>query len=90
MKRFAVLLLSLALLSACERRAESSASAGADFVVDRLFVHDGCTVYRFKDGGSARYFSRCDGAAFSGVSWSESCGKGCTRQVHVPTAGRGD
>ena len=90
MKRIAVLLLSLALLSACERRAESSASAGVDFVVDRLFVHDGCAVYRFKDQGNSRYFSRCDGAASSGTSWSESCGKGCTRQVHVPTAGRGD
>jgi hypothetical protein len=29
-----------------------------------VFVHDGCTMYRFNDGGSIRYFAHCkDGSA---------------------------
>ena len=67
MKRLSILLALLGLLAACDKPAESSVSAGVGFVVDRLFVHDGCTVYRFSDGGSKRYFARCDGAVSSDV-----------------------
>ena len=55
--------------------------------VDRLFDHDGCTVYRFRDG-ETRYFVKCrDGSART--EWSEryQCGKSvCTRPVAIPSA----
>ena len=75
------------LLAGCEKKpAEetSSTGVGGKFRVERLFTHEGCTVYRFEDYYT-RYFARCDGAASSGVEWSESCGKSCTRPVTVPT-----
>ena len=86
MKKYIIILTSVVVLLGCQKPAESSASAGVDFRIDRLFTHDGCTLYRFKDAGDLRYFSRCDGADSAEVSWHESCGKGCSRQMSVPTA----
>lgn len=64
---------------------EASAQAGVDFKVDRLFTHDGCTVYRFHDGLYGRYFTKCEGSASASTSWVESCGKNCTRPMDIPT-----
>ena len=76
-------LAALAMVAGCEKPAESVAHTGAGFTVERLFTHDGCTVYRFSDP-SKRYFTRCDGiAAQSTTTWQESCGKNCTRPVEV-------
>jgi len=90
MKRsaLALVLAGLALAGCLERRPpEARANAGVAFQVDRLFTHDGCTVYRFVDEGYSRYFTRCTGAASAGAAWRESCGKNCTRSVEVPTGG---
>lgn len=90
--RAAITLAAMVLLAGCmeAKQAESSAAAGVEFRVDRLFTHDGCTVYRFTDAGyNSRYFARCDGAVSSDASWSEShqCGKTrCKRPMNVPTA----
>jgi len=51
MTRPALGILLLATLAGCQGEAESTTRAGADFKVDRLFQVDGCTVYRFHDGG---------------------------------------
>ena len=72
-------ILALALLAGCSKPAETSTSVGVKFVVDKLFTHEGCTVYRFEDGGSKRYFTNCNGS----TSWQENCGKNCTRQVGI-------
>ena len=69
----------LLVLAACTKPAETSTPANANFAVDTLFTHHGCTVYRFYDGGHARYFTDCKGQ----TSWSETCGKNCTREVGV-------
>jgi hypothetical protein len=29
--------------------------------VELLFEHDGCRIYRFRDGAPMHYFARCDG-----------------------------
>lgn len=88
MIRAAITLAALVLLAGCktDKVPEASAHVGGGYQVDRLFTHEGCTVYRFVDNGYNRYFSRCDGAAASEVSWAEGCGKGCTRYTSVPTA----
>ena len=77
------------VLAACSKPAEHSAPAGVGFNVDRLFTHEGCTVYRFDDAGEYRYFTKCDGAASSSSSWSEArpCGKSqCRDAREIPTA----
>jgi hypothetical protein len=74
-----LIILAVIALAGCSKRAEISTSVGADFVVDRLFTHEGCTVYRFSDGGYSRYFTNCSGSA----SWRESCGKNCNREMNV-------
>lgn len=86
MKKSIIALALLAALTGCnEKAAEASSAAGVEFRVDRLFKHDGCTVYRFDDGGRSRYFAKCEGAATSHMEWRESCGKNCTRPVDFPT-----
>lgn len=87
MSREAIILTALVLLAGCksERIPEASAPVGVGYRVDRLFTHEGCTVFRFVDGGYSRYFTRCDSAAAAGVSWTESCGKNCTRTESIPT-----
>lgn len=55
------ILLTALLLSGCYKDPESVTPAGRDFQVATLFTVDGCTVYRFADGGRAVYFSNCKG-----------------------------
>lgn len=47
--------------------------------LELLFTERGCSMYRFVDAGHFRYWADCRGSVQS--SWSESCGKGCTRTV---------
>lgn len=78
MKRILVLAAILAL-AGCSKPAETSTSVGSEFVVDTLFTHEGCTVYRFNDGGNNRYFTNCSGS----TTWRENCGKNCTRNMNI-------
>ncbi len=66
-------------LTGCSKPAETSTSVGREFVVDKLFTHEGCTVYRFEDAGSKRYFTNCSGS----TTWREGCGKNCTRDMNI-------
>lgn len=85
MMRAAFILAAVLAVSGCTNQAESSTAAGVEFQVDRLFTHDQCTVYRFRDGGTSRYFARCEGTAATGsTTWRESCGKNCSRDMGVP------
>ena len=78
MKKFLTVLAVLAL-TGCGKPAETSTSVGREFVVDTLFTHEGCTVYRFVDHGNSRYFTNCQGS----TNWTERCGKGCNRQMGI-------
>lgn len=71
-------------VAACAKPAEQTKTVGNGFNVERLFTHEGCTVYRFDDGGRNRYYTKCD--TQSNVSWSEYCGKSCTRDVAISTS----
>lgn len=76
------------VLAGCGEKPVSTAPTdNAAIKVERLFDHDGCTVYRFYDAGT-RYFVKCrDGS--TRTEWSESypCGKSmCRRDVAVPGA----
>ena len=79
MKTVLIMTLLVLSLTGCERLAESSTPAGKGFVVEKLFTHEGCTVYRFADSGRSRYFTNCNGT----TSWVESCGKGCVRDAGI-------
>ena len=83
-KKSLLALAARAMVAGCEKPAESVAHTGVGFTVERLFTHEGCTAFRFEDGGRSRYFTRCDGiAAQSTTTWQESCGKNCTRPVEI-------
>ena len=73
-----LIILAVALLTGCGKPAETSTAVGKEFVVDKLFTHEGCTVYRFSDGGNARYYTNCGSTA-----WTRQCGKGCVRQEGI-------
>ncbi len=74
-----IAILFVAVLAGCAKQAETSSNVGTEFVVDKLFTHEGCTVYRFTDYGNPRYFTNCAGT----TAWQENCGKSCTRQMSV-------
>lgn len=79
---YATLLLAL-LLAGCNRSPISTASTdNHEVAVDKLFTHEGCTIFRFSDGGYDHYFADCRGAT---VSQDHGCGKGCARHEDVET-----
>lgn len=81
MTRLAI--ITLLALAGCNGKPEEATRISEDFTVERLFTHDGCTVYRFKDAG-ARYFTNCQG----GTSWTTRHGNGKsshTKQHEIPT-----
>jgi hypothetical protein len=77
MKLIASMIAVLALVG-CTKPAEKSSAVGREFVVETLFTHEGCTVYRFIDGGNHRYFTNCNGS----TEWRETHGK-TTRRVGI-------
>lgn len=82
----ALAIVAAALLAGCgEHPVSVSPTDNVNIKVDRLFDHDGCTVYRFIDGG-VRYFVKCrDGT--TRAEWDETypCGKSvCSRTVSIP------
>lgn len=83
MKRILMVAIALALV-ACEKPPEQTKAVGNGFNVERLFTHEGCTVYRFDDGGRYRYYTKCD--TQSNVSWQEYCGKSCSKNVAISTS----
>lgn len=89
MKPLIFALSAIALIACDAKPAEESRVVGpqGSYKVDRLFTVDGCTVYRFDDGGRSRYFTNCGGSAMS--EHTESCGKGCTRHVDDSIYGGG-
>lgn len=71
------LLLAILILSSCEKDPIAVyQTENKEFGVAHLFTHDGCSVYRFKDG-NYHYFTNCKGESLTTIS--ESCGKNCTR-----------
>ena len=54
----------LSILSSCKKEAQSSTTSG-NFKVEFLFEIDGCKVYRFYDGGYAKYFTTREGSVIS-------------------------
>lgn len=73
-------LLLILLVSGCSQdgtKVETKENI-ADFEVVKLFKTDGCTVYRFYDGGNKHYFTNC-GQTMSNVS----CGKNSHREEEI-------
>ena len=86
MKHIIAALIACGLLVGCSRPAErTSETSNSNFNVERLFTHEGCTAYRFWDAGIRRYYVACDGRSAS-TSWTERCGKNCSRPVEIATA----
>ena len=85
-------LLLLLALAGCAKEAEESRRAGkaGEFMVERLFTNEGCTVYRFLDAGYHRYYVVCDtGAARAFSSEVRSAGKSAyTDQQEIDTIKR--
>lgn len=76
--RYLLLLAAVGLLTGCYKPAEESQRVGA-FKVEKLFTHEGCTVYRFSDSRPI-YYTDC-----TSTHWSRSCGKNCTHDESVET-----
>lgn len=84
MKFFIVALV--IFVSACaEEPLQTSRTSNPNVPVSKLLQHDGCTVYRFYDGGRHHYYVRCDGNSSTSTLSTRSCGKGCTEQYNIDT-----
>ena len=77
--RYFIIIATILSLVGCAIEAETASNVGVGFNVQTLFTNDGCTVYRFYDAGSYRYYTSCKGSA----EWRETCGKNCTRNVEI-------
>ena len=87
MKSIFYVMITALVVAGCNKVPEYSSPAGREFVVDTLFTHEGCTMYRFSDGGYSRYFAKCDGDSVTAqTEWGESCGKNCVRQREITTS----
>lgn len=59
----AIAIGAILFLTACAKRPDNTGKTPVQvFEVGKIFEIDGCTVYRFYDGGYPRYFSKCTGA----------------------------
>ncbi len=65
-------------------------STNSKVPVGKLFELDGCTVYRFADGGRNHYYTVCGNAVTTSEARLESCGKNCytTHYYDTSTANR--
>lgn len=54
-----------------------------------LSTTDGCTVYAFTNEGRTHYFTRCGSKVETETTWTENCGKNCTKQMsgNITTTG---
>ncbi len=76
-------MLVLLLLACPQDPISTETTNNLNVPVEVLFNHDGCTMYRFEDGGRDHYFARCPESVTT-VS-PQSCGKNCTRDETVTT-----
>lgn len=79
-----LLIASALMLSACSKPSEEAKMVGTgEIKVERLFTHEGCTVYRFTDYRFVHY-ANCSGTTTTTENYP--CGKStCTRDVSVAT-----
>lgn len=75
-------MICLALFGCAKDPISTSASNNSGISVDKLFKHDGCTVYRFSDSGHNHYFTKCE-KADSRTESMQSCGQNCTKVEEI-------
>lgn len=56
--RFLILLMTVSMIG-CEPPRSIEKTEEAGYEVDKVFVKDGITIYRFWDGGNRHYFTSC-------------------------------
>ena len=66
-------------ITGCQKDPQEVQKQG-EFRIEKLFTHEGCTLYRFYDDRQV-YYSDCRGQ----TQTTRSCGKGCTTTDIVPT-----
>lgn len=77
MKKLTFIMILAALLVGCGKEANvSERTNNSQIVVDTLFTHDGCTVYRFHDVRTV-YYAKCTGGN-ANVTYSTTSGKTST------------
>jgi len=59
MKTLAIIWLSIGLLGCTKEAEEVRPTGNINYQVDKLFTHEGCTVYRFDDGKTI-YYVKCE------------------------------
>lgn len=79
MRKYLAIAATLAALalSACGKDAiEASVTNNPEIDVQRLFDHEGCTVYRFFDS-RPHYYVKCTKTGEVVETYHETCGPGC-------------
>lgn len=82
--RLAVLVAATLLLAGCTNDNDPVSRSSTDnsqIPIDKMFTHEGCTIYRFDDAGHYHYWADCRGS----VSSTQTCGRNCTHEDGVPT-----
>lgn len=73
-------------LFGCTKPAEESHRVNTQFSVEKLFTHEGCSVYRFEDN-RYHYYVKCNNSSAVIEQYSQTCGKGhtCTYSDNIET-----
>lgn len=80
---YGILGLSLVIaggLTGCDqpkKTPEAASWTGNGIEVQKLFTHEGCTIFKFYDEYRYRYYVVCDKAAKLQVIEQNNCGKSC-------------
>ena len=59
MKRLFLIALLLAIASCAKEPLSEEKTDNGEIKISLLFTHDGCSMYRFRDDGEYRYFTKC-------------------------------
>ena len=80
-----IILILIILLTGCNKTPISTLETpNPNVKVDILTTVDGCTIYRFRDGGNDNYFVKCTSGSTQAI-YTVPCGKSCTEQVAITT-----
>lgn len=76
--RNAFILIVLGVAACAKAPVFTDGTDNKEIPIDRLFTHEGCSIYRFHDFGDYHYFSDCRNAV------TNRCGKGCEDSISMP------
>lgn len=82
--RYIILLFAVFAMACKATPVETKSTNNSEISVSKLFDHEGCAVYRFKDNGHLHYYVKCNNGDAQTMT-TQNCGKSCSYQDNIIT-----